>query len=153
MQYFQLCPPAAPTYYEELIVRIKAGEKVSADPIRARVEDLFREERKVVGQRARSVERKKGTERNAIDERLAQTRRERADLTEFLQSIGYVVEFKDYREQEPSLVDEFMKLHEERKQIKQMLEAEGDQKSAEVVDNLYAQQQAKLFDGDGSSYT
>jgi hypothetical protein len=153
MQYFQMCPPPAPTYYEELIIRIKAGEKISADPIRARVEDLFREELKMGGQRTRAVERKNGTERNAIDERLTQVRRERADLTEFLESIGYVVEFKDYRDQQPSLVDEFMKLHEERKQIKQILEAEGDQHSAEVVDNLYAQEQAKLFEGDSSSYT
>src|SRR5262249_25672237 len=102
----------------------------------------------------RAVERKDQAERSAIDERLEAVREERSELTAFLQAIGYEVVFRDYREQpEASLVEEFLKLYGEKKEILKTLEAEGDSETAEHVKALYAQEQARLFEDDNSSYS
>jgi hypothetical protein len=152
LQYFQRCPPPAPSYYEELTGRIKTGETVSADPIRARVEDLFREELKLKRQRGWAVERKKGGERDTIDERLALARRERHDLQGFLESIGYEVKFEDYREQEPSLGEGYLSSWEQQKKLQQILMEAGDEEAAKQVGELFAGERAKLLEQDSSGY-
>ncbi len=152
-QYFRLCPPPAPTYYEQLMTRIRAGESAGWEPIRSRIEDLYREDLKLHVQRKRAVERKSISERDAIDQQLVAERKERGELTDFLKSINVAVEFKDYRDQEASLLEELKNLIEEKSAAVKLFEAQNDPEGAEAIKNLYAEQQAKLFEQDTASYT
>ncbi|HEV8413026.1 MAG TPA: hypothetical protein VGQ49_05495 [Bryobacteraceae bacterium] len=91
--------------------------------------------------------------RDAIDDRLSVIRQESTGLRDFLKGIGCSVEFPDYREREESREDAFFKLMEEKQKIITVLKQQGDEQGVEHVEALYAQEQARLFEAEDSSYT
>jgi hypothetical protein len=133
--------------------RISAGETVSPDAVQNRLEDLFREEIILQAKRRRMIRYHKENVRDAIDDRLSVIRQESTGLRDFLKGIGCSVEFPDYREREESREDAFFKLMEEKQKIITVLKQQGDEQGVEHVEALYAQEQARLFEAEDSSYT
>jgi hypothetical protein len=153
-QFRKLYPsePAA-TYYEELQAKVRGGEQVSADPIRERLEDLHREKIMRSGQRRGAVRAGDMDEIKEIDDRLVVIRREFTELKDFLEQKGEKIEFKDYRDREESLADQFFKLYQQKQQVIGVLNAGGDSESAGHVEALYAEQIQKLFTQSAQNYT
>lgn len=154
-KFFAACPPAAPSVYEELIQQLKNGEAVAPAALCDRLEDLHREKIILQARRRASVRDDNAAEREALDRRLADIRREATDLRGFLDSIHCPIEFKDSREpdRELSLEEQFIRLYEGKKRVIEFLQKEGDQPTVDNVEALYAQEQAKLFEESSASYT
>ena len=153
MQFFRLCPPPAPTVYEELIRKLKKRKAVPPDALCERLEDLHREKIILQARRRASIRRDDDCERNKLDQRLAEVRVEATEIKAFLEAINVPVDFKDHnqREQELSLEEKLLRLRDGRKRVIDYLTAEGDEQAVEQVDALYAQEQAKLFGQDSDS--
>jgi hypothetical protein len=152
MQFFQLCPPPAPTVYEELIQKLKKRKSVPPDALCERLEDLHREKIILQARRRASIRQGDDQERDDIDRRLADVRREATEIKAFLEAIKVPVEFKDRheREQELSLEEKFIQLYSGKKRVIDYLTKEGDPQAVENVEALYAQEQARLFEQDSS---
>jgi len=152
--FFELCPfQPVLTVYEQLMQRLQAGEQISPDAVRSRLEDLFREEIILQAKRRRTIRTGRENIRDAMDARLSVLRQESTQLRDFLKSIGCSVEFADYREREESREDQFFKLLQEKQRVIEALQRQGDADTVEHVEALYAQEQAKLFGTDEENYT
>ncbi len=153
-EFCRICPHQPVfTLYESLMTRIASGETVGPEAIRARLEDLFREEVILQAKRRRMVRVHRETVRDAIDERLSTIRQENTQLRDFLRSIGCSVEFPDYRAREETREEQFFKLIAEKQKIIEILRTQGDEEGVEHVEALYAQEQARLFEADEGAYT
>lgn len=142
-----------PAYYEDLMVRIKTGERLSRQPLRDHLNELHKESIILQMQRKVAVKSKKAEERESLDERLVAVRREAADLQGFLESLGEKVVFEDYREREQSFTEKFKKLQDEKSEVIELLRKQGDDGSIPNVEALFAENVAKLFEPDEASYT
>ena len=154
-QFFALCPPPAPTVYEDFIRQLQNGQQLSPDALCQRVEDLFRERIILQARRRAMIRSGHEDERDDIDRRLASIRVEGTALKGFLESINCPITLRDPRqsEKEENIEEQFLRLYQARKRIVGMLTKEGDEKTVQHVEALYAQEQAKLFEQSDESYT
>jgi len=151
-KFLELCPypGPTPTLYEELAENIRAGANISPDDVKSRLEDLFREEIILKSKRRLAVRVGGDRQRESIDARLSDVRREATTLRDFFVSRGCSVEFPDYREREreDSTVEKLRKELENQKQMRGLLKGENNA-NEEVVEERFAERLAKIL-GDGT---
>ncbi|PWU11998.1 MAG: hypothetical protein C5B51_01595 [Terriglobia bacterium] len=153
-KFFELCPFQPPlASYEQMMERIKAGKQVGPDAVKGKLEDLVREEIILQAKRRHAIRHGREQVRQALDKRLDVVRRDATFFRDFLTSIGVSVEFADFRQQEETREEQFIKLLQEKDNIKAALKERQEDETAEHVDALFAEELAKLFKADEASYT
>lgn len=145
--------PPPQSYYAELKQKLKAGENVPIQPLRDRIQDLYRQKIILEAKRRDAVRHGRKAEIREIDAELEIVRREITDGLSVIEARGHSVDFGGHREREESMEETFFQDYRTEQRIIAQLTGNGDLQTAEAVKALYAERRAKLFQQDAESYT
>jgi hypothetical protein len=155
IQMFPKCPPPVPSIYEEMMQRMRAGEKLSPDPLVHRLQDLSATERKFRGWRQSAIYQHRLEDVDMLDRRLESLRHEVVELKSFLDSIGCAVDLRPSRppeQREPNLEEQIMRLSNMEKRLKEHFASMGQPERAEQLEAMFANEVARLFAPDDETY-
>lgn len=145
--------PQTQSYYEQLIDRINAGEKVSAEPLQEYAQDLFREKKILAVRRRNAIKANDLEQSQHLDAQLADVRRRLVEIGDAVKKSGGAIEIEDSSWSTRSLEARFLADYYGEQRLIGVLKAKGDERAIQVVENLYAERRAKSFQVDTDTYT